>query len=59
MTIAIIRYIGYVYGASIAAYSIFKKLNESIIYSNIKFFDENPSGKIINRLSNDILVTDD
>lgn len=25
----------------------------------MKFFDKNPNGRIINRLSNDILVTDD
>lgn len=50
---------GYVYGASIAAFILFKKLNETIMYSNIKFFDQNPSGGIINRLSNDVLVIDD
>jgi len=29
------------------------------MYSNMKFFDSNHSGRIINRLSNDVLVTDD
>jgi len=29
------------------------------MYSNMKFFDSNPSGRIINRLSNDVSVTDD
>ena len=50
---------GYVLCASFAAYSMFKKLNSSIMYSNIRFFDDNPSGRIINRLSSDVNVVDD
>ena len=38
---------------------MFHKLNKSVIYSNMKFFDENPSGRIINRVSNDVVVVDD
>ena len=29
------------------------------MYSNMKFFDNNPSGRIINRLSSDVMVIDD
>ena len=29
------------------------------MYSNLKFFDNNPSGRIINRLSSDVLAIDD
>ena len=58
-TVTFIRCSGYVLCASFAAYSIFKKLNSSIMYSNMRFFDDNPSGRIINRLSSDVMVIDD
>ena len=29
------------------------------MYSNMRFFDDNPSGRIINRLSSDVNVVDD
>ncbi|KAL4483243.1 hypothetical protein ABPG74_019269 [Tetrahymena malaccensis] len=38
---------------------LFKKLNTSIIYSKMNFFDKNPVGRIISRLSDDITVIDD
>ena len=37
----------------------FKKLNSSIIYSTMKFFDDNENVRIINRLSSDINTIDD
>jgi ABC-type multidrug transport system fused ATPase/permease subunit len=42
----------------IAASRMFKKLNSTIFYSNMKFFDSNPKGRIMNRISNDIFVVD-
>ena len=53
-----IRVCAYVLAASLAAYSLFKKLNSSIMFSNMKFFDNNPSGRILNRLSSDVTVVD-
>ncbi|KAL4490444.1 hypothetical protein ABPG72_002654 [Tetrahymena utriculariae] len=38
---------------------IFQKLNKSIIFSKMSFFDKNPGGRIVNRLSDDILSIDD
>ena len=57
--VTFIRCSVYVLCAQFAAYLIFKKLNSSIMYSNMKFFDNNPSGRIINRLSSDVMVIDD
>ena len=57
--ITFIRVSGYIMCASFAAYFLFKKLNSSLITSKMKFFDNNPSGRIINRLSSDVLVIDD
>ena len=59
VAINFIRFTGYVLSSSFAAHSIFKKLNQSILYANMKFFDTNSAGRIINRLSSDIIVTDD
>lgn len=42
-----------------AAKKLFNRLNKHIIYSKMKFFDKNSSGKIINRLSEDIFTIDD
>ena len=55
---AFVKFLTYVYCAYSSAKLLFIKLNSSIIYSNMKFFDNNPSGRIINRLSNDVLITD-
>ncbi|EAR88677.2 ABC transporter C family protein (macronuclear) [Tetrahymena thermophila SB210] len=38
---------------------LFKQLNKSIIYSKMSFFDKNPVGRIINRLSDDVTVIDE
>ncbi|KAL4486709.1 hypothetical protein ABPG72_022184 [Tetrahymena utriculariae] len=38
---------------------LFNKLNKSLIYSKMTFFDKNPVGRIVNRLSDDILCIDD
>lgn len=42
-----------------SAYEIFEKLNKSIVYSNMKFYDDNPGGRIMNRLSNDVMSIDE
>ncbi|KAL4483225.1 hypothetical protein ABPG74_019251 [Tetrahymena malaccensis] len=42
-----------------SAKSMFSKLNRSIIYSKMLFFDKNPPGRIVNRLSEDILKIED
>ncbi|EAR83355.2 ABC transporter C family protein (macronuclear) [Tetrahymena thermophila SB210] len=38
---------------------LFNNLNKSLIYSKMTFFDKNPVGRIVNRLSDDILCIDD
>ncbi|EGR30166.1 hypothetical protein IMG5_139690 [Ichthyophthirius multifiliis] len=43
----------------LCSYRLFNKLNKCIMYSNIQFFDNNPSGRIINRISDDIVNVDD
>lgn len=35
------------------------RLNKSIMYAKMPFFDTNQQGRIINRLSNDTLAIDD
>ncbi|KAL4482051.1 hypothetical protein ABPG73_000575 [Tetrahymena malaccensis] len=37
---------------------LFENLNQSIMRSKMKFFDENPSGRIINRVSDDLIEVD-
>ena len=38
---------------------LFDRLNNSLIFSKMKFYDENPVGRIINRLSDDVVTIDD
>jgi hypothetical protein len=49
--LAVIRGIFYVIWSLGGSKNIFNKLNKSVIYSNMKFFDTNSIGRIINRLS--------
>jgi ABC-type multidrug transport system fused ATPase/permease subunit len=56
----------YVSGALISGWKIFKmyivsklSLNSSILNARMNFFDSNSSGRIINRLSNDMSSVDD
>ena len=35
------------------------KMIDNIIYGKVMFFDKNPSGRIINRFSNDFSIMDD
>ncbi|KAL4483223.1 hypothetical protein ABPG74_019249 [Tetrahymena malaccensis] len=42
-----------------SAQSMFSRLNKSLIYSKMLFFDKNPPGRIVNRLSDDILNIED
>lgn len=58
LSITAVRALSYVICSSLGAYKMFKQLNRCIIYSNMKFFDENPNGRIINRLSNDVQMID-
>jgi ATP-binding cassette, subfamily C (CFTR/MRP), member 10 len=48
----------YVIGSNLAAKKVFNRLNKAIMFSNMRFFDNNPSGRIVNRISNDTFVTD-
>ena len=57
--VTFIRFTLYVLSALFAARYLFKKLNINLIYSNMKFFDKNPIGRIMNRISNDVIVIDD
>ncbi len=42
----------------LGAKNMFDRLNKIIIYSNMNFFDSNPTGRIINRLSSDVSNVD-
>ncbi|EAS02568.3 ABC transporter C family protein (macronuclear) [Tetrahymena thermophila SB210] len=42
----------------ISSTTIFKQLNQSIIFSRMSFFDKNPIGGIVNRLSDDVQTVD-
>ncbi|EGR32733.1 hypothetical protein IMG5_072110 [Ichthyophthirius multifiliis] len=44
----------YFLSSILSCQSIFKKLNKSIIYSKMSFFDKNPVGRIVCRISNDV-----
>ncbi|EAR93205.2 ABC transporter C family protein (macronuclear) [Tetrahymena thermophila SB210] len=44
--------------ALLSSKKIFSKLNSSIIFSKMKFFDQNSPGRIINRISDDIFTID-
>ncbi|KAL4486706.1 hypothetical protein ABPG72_022181 [Tetrahymena utriculariae] len=57
--ITIIRAIFYCFSALRSSQRLFNKLNQSIMYSKMNFFDKNPVGRIVNRLSNDINCIDD
>lgn len=54
-----IRAVVFALSSLIASQNLFHKLNNSIIFANMKFFESNPNGRIINRLSNDVLMLDD
>ena len=57
--ITFLRSASYAISSLLQSRVFFKKLNKSILYSNMNFFDENPNGRIINRLSSDINTLDD
>jgi ABC-type multidrug transport system fused ATPase/permease subunit len=42
----------------LAAKRVFERLNKAIMFSNMKFFDNNPKGRIVNRISNDTYMID-
>ncbi|EAR98222.2 ABC transporter family protein (macronuclear) [Tetrahymena thermophila SB210] len=48
----------YVFSTQKSCCMLFKNLNQSIMRSKMKFFDENPSGRIINRVSEDLIQVD-
>eukprot|EP01016_Furgasonia_blochmanni_P040985 TRINITY_DN5274_c0_g1_i15.p1 TRINITY_DN5274_c0_g1~~TRINITY_DN5274_c0_g1_i15.p1 ORF type:complete len:561 (+),score=74.00 TRINITY_DN5274_c0_g1_i15:325-2007(+) len=45
--------------ALMASRSMFSKLNDKIVYAKMKFFDKTPVGRIVNRISKDVLSVDD
>lgn len=58
IAITTLRAFFYILSALLGSYRMFNKLNHSIIYSKMKFFDNNAKGRIIARLSKDILMVD-
>lgn len=42
----------------VSSKKLFNKINYTVIYSDMNFFDCNPSGRIISRLSNDVRIID-
>ncbi|KAL4480900.1 hypothetical protein ABPG73_020921 [Tetrahymena malaccensis] len=57
--ITFLRAVFYCISALLSGKRLFNKLNESIMYSKMVFFDKNPVGRIVNRLSNDMNCIDD
>ncbi len=49
----------YVICSNLATKKLFEKLNLHIIYAKMKFYDDNPPGRIISRVGKDIANTDD
>lgn len=58
LTLSVIRNIFYVITSQSAAKNMFEKLNFTIMFSKVKFFDTNACGRIINRISNDTNTID-
>ncbi len=54
--ITITRGVFYSAWALRTSYKTFNSLNSSIIFSKMKFFENNSIGRIVNRLSNDVLM---
>ncbi len=54
LIVTFLRAFFYVLLALLACYRLFNKLNKSILYAKMKFFDKNTPGAIINRMGNDI-----
>lgn len=59
LSITFLRGIFYILCNLLSSYRLFNKLNTSIMYSTMYFFDTNPVGRIINRISDDIVNVDD
>jgi ABC-type multidrug transport system fused ATPase/permease subunit len=59
LTLGTLRAIFYVACNLVSARKIFDKLNFTIMFSVMKFFDNNNPGRIVNRLTNDVFVIDD
>lgn len=57
--LTIIRACFYCACALFSGNRLFNRLNKCLIFSKMQFFDKNPIGRIINRLSDDILAVDD
>ena len=57
--LAVVRSIGTVDGTSRASRSLHNKMAWSVLRAKIEFFDTNPLGRILNRFSADVGITDD
>ncbi|EGR29164.1 hypothetical protein IMG5_161730 [Ichthyophthirius multifiliis] len=57
--LTILRAFFYIICALLSCQRISKRLNKFIIFSKMTFFDKNPYGRIINRLSDDVTTVDD
>jgi len=53
-----IRAVFYCACAIVGGKRMFNKLSNSVIHSKMKFFDKNPTGRIINRLADDVAEVD-
>jgi ABC-type multidrug transport system fused ATPase/permease subunit len=58
ISVTAIRCCFYIICALLAASKMFKNLNKAIFFSKMKFFDTNPNGRIVNRISNDTFIID-
>jgi ABC-type multidrug transport system fused ATPase/permease subunit len=57
--ITLMRAISYIASATLSMRVMFTKLNKQIIFSYMKFYDQNPPGRIITRISKDVETIDD
>jgi len=59
ISLTLIRAVFYCICSILSGKRLFDKFNNSLIFSKMKFYDKNPVGRIVNRLSNDIVTIDD
>jgi len=59
VSMSILKNIFYCLCALISDKRLFSKFNKSLIFSKMKFYDQTASGRIVNRLSEDIFMLDE
>ncbi|KAJ0965904.1 hypothetical protein J5N97_027042 [Dioscorea zingiberensis] len=57
--LTLVRAFSFAYGGLCAAVQVHSELLSKIVDAPVHFFDQNPSGRILNRLSSDLYMIDD